>query len=482
MGLQPTPAPTAHLDRIPSMGLFKRKIEDSQEDDHDLEFSPKKLCMDSEDQSVDSLSDNSRNSIESDESESGEESPNEDSDKENSDVSTSGKDTSEFESILAKTLTGSNQSNAADQDVSKLSKANNNNVANSSGNPRVIVEHRPLPNIYELQQNSASADDSMDNDQYDSGLSDDSSSDGGIEDSDEEMPVLSASPLYNSVLRMDKSGHNVANTPPPSPMLNAAKPIYQDRFWSQSTGSTGQPPAVPMTPPPPAANVTLNATFQFLEQNNQRIECAENGKSYMQLGTMSHHLPVTPVIQPKPSGMGYPRRPIPPFRTATPPPHGHMVPQPVRPVCDHSNCLQKKQSNCYKNQRSRMLNVSLHKLHMARQNHEGSLRRSVLICNMLRHIEDETEKDAIQESQYHHQQQQQQQHLHQQQQQSQQQHGESNSNSMEIDQQQQYWNSTNTNNSHSMQQQQVVHSQQPAATTTNPKQLPHKVSKFPLTQ
>lgn len=45
--------------------------------------------------------------------------------------------------------------------------------------------------------------------------------------------------------------------------------------------------------------------------------------------------------------------------------------------------------------------MSLHKLHMARQNHEGCLRRSVLICNMLRFIEDETEKEAIQET--HHQ-------------------------------------------------------------------------------
>jgi len=35
---------------------------------------------------------------------------------------------------------------------------------------------------------------------------------------------------------------------------------------------------------------------------------------------------------------------------------------------------------------------------MARQNHEGCLRRSVLICNMLRFIEDETEKEAIQEA------------------------------------------------------------------------------------
>ena len=45
-----------------------------------------------------------------------------------------------------------------------------------------------------------------------------------------------------------------------------------------------------------------------------------------------------------------------------------------------------------------MLSLSLSKLHMARQSHDGSLRRSVLICNMLRYIEDETDKEAVQEA------------------------------------------------------------------------------------
>merc|ERR1711894_596203 len=91
-----------------------------------------------------------------------------------------------------------------------------------------------------------------------------------------------------------------------------------------------------------------------------------------------HHLPVTPVIQPKPN-MVY-RRPIPPFRnhlsSTNPTPISHP-----RPVCDHSNCLQKKSSFCYQSQRSRMLSLS----------------RSVLICNMLRYIEDETDREAINE-------------------------------------------------------------------------------------
>ena len=72
----------------------------------------------------------------------------------------------------------------------------------------------------------------------------------------------------------------------------------------------------------------------------------------------------------------------------------------TRPVCDHSNCLQRRSSACYRATRARMLNLSLHKLHLARQNHDGCLRRSVLICNMLRKIEDETEREAIAE--HHH--------------------------------------------------------------------------------
>merc|ERR1719376_1050632 len=205
---------------------------------------------------------------------------------------------------------------------------------------------------------------------------------------------------------------------PPTP-----KVIYNDRFWNQgSFGAQNMPPppsgrpCATATPPPPPQPTANGNSFQFLESGN-RIECAENGESYLQLGTINHssphhsphhHLPVTPVIQPKPN-MVY-RRPIPPFRSPSPVLAGaggasaagaaNMVQlQQARPVCDHSNCLQRKSSFCYKNQRSRMLNLSLHKLHLARQNHEGCLRRSVLICNMLRYIEDESEKEAMHESQ-----------------------------------------------------------------------------------
>ena len=116
------------------------------------------------------------------------------------------------------------------------------------------------------------------------------------------------------------------------------------------------------------------------------------------------HVPVTPISQLQPKHNLVYRRgpPVPPppsagagFRGGVQPGTIHL--QQARPVCDHTNCLQRKQSFCYKSQRSRMLSMSLHKLHMARQNHEGCLRRSVLICNMLRYIEDESEKEAFQE-------------------------------------------------------------------------------------
>jgi hypothetical protein len=261
--------------------------------------------------------------------------------------------------------------------------------------PKVIVEHQPLPSIYDLRQ--MTCDDSYD----DSGMSADDSSEEESsdcdDDDDEEEEDVRPSPIFEPVLRGTGTAKPVVTPSPPTP-----KSLYNnDRFWSQNSFSMGSPTPPPGSPLPPSATpVTMNgtATFHFLENNNQRIECAENGKSYLQLGTMSHHhhhhhhLPVTPVIQPKPN-MVY-RRPIPPFRNP-------MLPvQPARSVCDHSNCLMRRNSLCYKSLRSRMLNLSLHKLHLARQNHEGSLRRSVLICNMLRYIEDESEKETVQDTQF----------------------------------------------------------------------------------
>jgi hypothetical protein len=349
--------------------------------------------------------------------------------------------------------------------------------------PKVIVEHQPLPSIYEVRQDededelcadAPRPDDEEDEvedvkkvqgkgkncphddeeegeerDQCDSGLSlsgderededneDEESVDGSEcddEDEDEddddddvdlelEPPV--PSPLYTSVF----GGKGAAASGPATP--TPPKPLFGERFWSKpgSGGGNGGGGAgfVPVTHTPPPTP----PPFAEPASPNHWIERAENGKSYLQLGSsqqqrsqlqnQTHHLPVVPVLQPKGA---------PPCPRVPPLPHpsvgycGRGSPMPPlgpgsdgRPPCDHSNCLQRRSGLCYRVQRARMLNVSLHKLHMARQNHEGCLRRSVLICNMLRAIEDESEKDAAQDRYEQQQQQQQQQHHHHQRQQ-----------------------------------------------------------------
>merc|ERR1719281_875970 len=202
----------------------------------------------------------------------------------------------------------------------------------------------------------------------------------------------------------------------PPPTNNKSGQNFPDRFWSGTFSISPSPPVASPAPSPiptvlqpansPASpNSPSSAPYQFLDQTNPRIECDENGKSYLQLGTFNHHLPVTPVIQPKPTTLT-PRRPVQPFRAQPPPPA--RPPNPT-PPCDHSACLARRNSPCYRQQRARMLNVSLHKLHIARQRTDSNLRRSVLICNMLRHIEEESDMEAReQEATFNHQQHQQQ--------------------------------------------------------------------------
>jgi len=262
-------------------------------------------------------------------------------DEENKENLVSSSENPNFDSILAKTL---------------LAAAKTKNDDSNSPSPKVIVEHQPLPSIYELGQVDRDIDNPL--------LKSDEESD---EDSDDDSSMF--------------------DQPPPSQSKSGQ---FQDRtFWS-GTFSISQTPAS-VSPAPVAtvlqpANSPPSATYTFLDQSNPRIECDENGKSYLQLGTFNHHLPVTPVIQPKPTTLS-PRRPVHSFRPLPRPPN-------PTPPCDHSACLSRRNSPCYRQQRSRMLNVSLHKLHMARQRTDSNLRRSVLICNMLRHIEEESDQEA----------------------------------------------------------------------------------------
>ena len=259
-----------------------------------------------------------------------------------------------FESILQKTLLATRST--SDNSCGAVGGKND-----GTNNAKVIVEHLPS-SVYDLDAHHHNALDDV----------------AGLDGIDDEESSDDESSMFD--------------TPPP-------KTAY-DRFWTaSSSGMSGTTNTAPLV-----------STYQFLEQNNQRIECDENGKSYLQLGTVNHHhLPVTPVLQPKPTTLT-PRR-SPQFhqpqsicRPSTLPPR---PPNPTPPVmCEHQSmglgasllpgrCCS---TACYRQQRSDMLGLSLHKLHTARQRSDSSLRRSVLICNMLRYIELESTTEQRQQA------------------------------------------------------------------------------------
>merc|ERR1719367_2225627 len=194
-----------------------------------------------------------------------------------------------FDSILAKTL-------LAARDKTKTE---------AGDSPRVIVEHQPLPSIYELGQVTRDLDNPL-------LKSDEEESDG---DSDDDSSMFDAPPP----------------TTCPSPT-----PGTGNRFWSGTFSISQAPLSTPASSPVPTvlqpAGSPAPAPYTFLDQSNPRIECDENGKSYLQLGTFNHHLPVTLVIQPKPTTLT-PRRPVHPFRALPPPPA-----RPPNPPCDHLLC------------------------------------------------------------------------------------------------------------------------------------------------
>lgn len=95
----------------------------------------------------------------------------------------------------------------------------------------------------------------------------------------------------------------------------------------------------------------------------QTIRCAENGKSYTELGTYTF------------------------FNSNTT--------RHIKRCCDGKNnwCNNKQ---CYKEKRIRMMNLSMFKLSRFRQASDQSLYRSVLICNTLKEIEEEIEEEKRQ--------------------------------------------------------------------------------------
>lgn len=103
------------------------------------------------------------------------------------------------------------------------------------------------------------------------------------------------------------------------------------------------------------------ASHQQMQQ--QTIRCAENGKSYFELGSSSSYCSSNRLCN---NGM-------------------------MKNCCEGRNNLWCTTKQCYKEKRLKMMNLSMFKLARFRQASDQSLYRSVLICNTLKSLEKEIE-------------------------------------------------------------------------------------------
>ncbi|XP_036228951.2 mucin-5AC isoform X1 [Bactrocera oleae] len=152
--------------------------------------------------------------------------------------------------------------------------------------------------------------------------------------------------------------------------------------WQSTNGPSGggqqfyvppeaaYPPPQQQTPQPP--------------QQQQTIRCAENGKSYLELGCSS----------PPPNLNNSPVVPPPPFANLHVATANLDARHPLKRCCDGRGTWCNTNKNCYKDLRLKIRNLSMFKLSRFRQVSEQSLYRSVLICNTLKRIDREIETEA----------------------------------------------------------------------------------------
>ncbi|XP_045120918.1 mucin-2-like isoform X3 [Portunus trituberculatus] len=181
--------------------------------------------------------------------------------------------------------------------------------------------------------------------------------------------------------------------------------------------------------------------------SSQSIQCDENGKSYLELGSASPYThtyssdcgnyTTSPSSYPaqsynqtytSPSSYGQPSSYYGPRQSYSPGPYvyptgenyttfegengcsynytgnaygsvrGSLLPSRGPPRCMSPYCDPTRSSprpSCYHQQRLSVLNMSMYKLNRFRQFPDPSLHRSVLICNTLRHIERELEAEGV---------------------------------------------------------------------------------------
>lgn len=107
-----------------------------------------------------------------------------------------------------------------------------------------------------------------------------------------------------------------------------------------------------------------NQHYELAQSQQQTIRCAENGKSYFELGSSNYCGPNRMCH----GGLGM-----------------------MKNCCEGRNNLWCTAKQCYKEKRLKMMNLSMFKLARFRQASDQSLYRSVLICNTLKSLEKEIE-------------------------------------------------------------------------------------------
>ncbi|XP_075144951.1 SERTA domain-containing protein 2 taranis isoform X2 [Haematobia irritans] len=162
---------------------------------------------------------------------------------------------------------------------------------------------------------------------------------------------------------------------------------YSEPFPQQNCSRTGSPPHMRTGPngfiwaSGPSSFYPAPESTYSAQQQQQTIRCAENGKSYLELGCSS------PVPNPNMS----------PILSASTPFIASSLESrhpPLKRCCDGRGTWCSNNKNCYKDIRLKIRNLSMFKLSRFRQVSEQSLYRSVLICNTLKRIDREIETEA----------------------------------------------------------------------------------------
>lgn len=172
---------------------------------------------------------------------------------------------------------------------------------------------------------------------------------------------------------------------------------YKEPYTQQSCqknqnyrmGSTQQqPPLPPQHPLPPSSQSHYGSCNYYYPPSHpdhnssqqqppqQTIRCAENGKSYLELGSVNDNRNGSSGV----SGFGGYHH------------HHHqpdMYMRYVKRCCEGKSNWCNNNKQCYREKRHKMMNLSMFKLSRFRQLSEQNMLRSVLICNTLKLIEKE---------------------------------------------------------------------------------------------